>query len=151
MFLFLVQLVQTVEKSDSTHGHPLALLAEESKKFLKKDSTMFMPIFSQRHPHAAIFSASLVHKLYGNKLVSLYLLGLCKHNLLIFCPWWSLNHTSYFQKPFLDGAEHLTEDVVSVFPAADSLEEYILSVIMSSCEEETAQVYCRKLIPYEVR
>ncbi|XP_062174116.1 protein unc-13 homolog isoform X2 [Alnus glutinosa] len=115
------RLLQTVDKSDSIHGHPLALLAEESKKFMKKDSTMFMPIFSQRHPHAAIFSASLVHKLYGNKL-----------------------------KPFLDGAEHLTEDVVSVFPAADSLEQYIVSVIKSSCEEETAEVYCRKLIPYEI-
>jgi hypothetical protein len=79
MFLLLLQLLQTVDKSDSIHGHPLALLAEESKKFMKKDSTLFMPIFSQRHPHAAIFSASLVHKLYGNKLVSLYLLGLYKH------------------------------------------------------------------------
>ncbi|KAF5446018.1 hypothetical protein F2P56_031682 [Juglans regia] len=115
------RMLQTVEKSDSIDGHPLALLAEESKKLSKKDSTMFMPVFSQRHAHAAVVSASLVHKLYRNKL-----------------------------KPFLDGAEHLTEDVISVFPAADSLEQYILALIMSSCEEETAEVYCRKLIPYEI-
>ncbi|GMY22793.1 protein unc-13 homolog isoform X1 [Fagus crenata] len=115
------RLLQTVEKADPIHGHPLTLLAEETKKLLKKESTMFMPIFSQRHPQAAVVSASLVHKLYGNKL-----------------------------KPFLDGAEHLTEDVVSVFPAADSLEQYIMGLIMSLCEEETAEVYCRKLIPYEI-
>lgn len=115
------RLLHAVEKADPMHGHPLALLADEIKKLLKKDSTMFMPILSQRHPQAAVVSASLVHKLYGNKL-----------------------------KPFLDGAEHLTEDVVSVFPAADSLEQYILGLIMSSCEEETAEVYCKKLIPYEI-
>lgn len=55
------------------------------------------------------------------------------------------------QKPFSDGAEHLTEDVASVFPAADSLEQYIISLITSTCEEETAAVYCRKLMPYQVR
>lgn len=110
-----------VERSEPINGHPLALLAEETKKLLIKDSTAYMPVFSQRHPYAAVVSASLLHKLYGNKL-----------------------------KPFVDGAEHLTEDVVSVFPAADSLEQYILDLIMSSCEEETAEVYCKKLIPYEI-
>lgn len=115
------RILQVVDKSDSIHEHPLALLAEETKKLLKRDSSMFMPVLSKRHPQATIVSASLLHKLYGNKL-----------------------------KPFTDGAEHLTEDIASVFPAADSLEQYMISLITSTCEEETAAVYCRKLMPYQI-
>lgn len=63
----------TIDRSDRNNEHPLALLAEETKKLMKKDSTIFMPILSQRHPQAIACSASLVHKLYGNKLVSLIL------------------------------------------------------------------------------
>ncbi|KAH9686353.1 protein unc-13-like [Citrus sinensis] len=117
--LLLEEPEMVVDKSE-IHEHPLALLAEETKKLLKRDSSIFMPILSKRHPQATIVSASLLHKLYGNKL-----------------------------KPFSDGAEHLTEDVASVFPAADSLEQYIISLITSTCEEETAAVYCRKLMPYQ--
>lgn len=117
-----VRISHVVETSSSrTHEHSLALLAEVTKKLLKKDESIFMPILSQRHPQATTVSASLLHKLYGNKL-----------------------------KPFLDGAEHLTEDVASVFPAADSLEEYIMEVIASACEEETAEVYIRKLNAYQI-
>ncbi|KAK6228588.1 hypothetical protein SCA6_000928 [Theobroma cacao] len=112
--------LQTVDKSDAIE-HPLALLAEEVKMLLKKDSTVFMPILCQRHPNATIVSASLLHKLYGNKL-----------------------------KPFVDGAEHLTEDVVSVFPAADNLEQYILDLIKSACEGENVEIHFRKLIPYQI-
>ncbi|KAH9686346.1 protein unc-13-like [Citrus sinensis] len=118
--LLLEEPEMVVDKSE-IHEHPLALLAEETKKLLKRDSSIFMPILSKRHPQATIVSASLLHKLYGNKL-----------------------------KPFSDGAEHLTEDVASVFPAADSLEQYIISLITSTCEEETAAVYCRKLMPYQI-
>lgn len=115
------RVLQSVEKSDTKHEHHLALLAEETKKLLKKDTTLFMPILSQRHPQATAVSALLLHRLYGNKL-----------------------------KPFLGGAEHLTEDVVSVFPAADNLEQYIMELILSSCGEETAEIYCRKLAPYQI-
>ncbi|XP_023636309.1 uncharacterized protein LOC17883068 isoform X2 [Capsella rubella] len=111
----------TIDRSDRNSDHPLALLAEETKKLMKKDATVFMPVLSQRHPQAIAFSASLVHKLYGNKL-----------------------------KPFLDSAEHLTEDAVSVFPAADSLEQYLLELMTSVCGEDTNGPYFRKLIPYEV-
>ncbi|CAH2073776.1 unnamed protein product [Thlaspi arvense] len=110
-----------IDRSDRINEYPLALLAEETKKLMKKDSTIFMPILSQRHPQAIAFSASLVHKLYGNKL-----------------------------KPFLDGTEHLTEDVVSVFPVADSLEQYLLELMTSVCGEDTNGPYFRKLIPYEL-
>ncbi|PON53330.1 hypothetical protein PanWU01x14_203370 [Parasponia andersonii] len=115
------RVLQVVDKLDTKREHPLALLAEESKKLLKKDSTTFLPILSQRHPQATVVSASLLHRLYGNKL-----------------------------KPFLDGAEHLTEDIVSVFPAADSFEQYIIALIKSACEEETAGALSKKLALYQI-
>ncbi|XWS57034.1 hypothetical protein CRYUN_Cryun09bG0137000 [Craigia yunnanensis] len=115
------RILQAVDKSDTMGEHPLALLAEEVKKLLEKDSTIFMPILCQRHPHATIVSVSLLHRLYGNKL-----------------------------KPFVDGAEHLTEDVVSVFPAADNLEQYILDLIKSACESDNVEIHFRKLNPYEI-
>ncbi|GMI83308.1 proton ATPase translocation control 1 [Hibiscus trionum] len=115
------RILQAVDKSDTMGEHPLALLAEEVKKFLKKDSTNFMPILCRRHPHATIVSASLLHKFYGNKL-----------------------------KPFVDSAEHLTEDVVSVFPAADNLEQYILDLIKSACEGDNVEIHFRKLNPYQI-
>ena len=62
-----------------------------------------------------------------------------------------LNETSFVQKSFVSGAEHLTEDVVSVFPAADGLEQYVMSLIISVCEEATAEAYFRKLTLYKVR
>jgi hypothetical protein len=56
------------------------------------------------------------------------------------------------QRPFLEHAEHLTEDVVSVFPAADSLEQYIMSVMASVVGEDGLDSICKqKLAPYQVR
>lgn len=115
------RILHSVEKSETNHEHSLALLAEETKKLLKRDSSLFIPILSQRDAQATIVSASLLHKLYGYKL-----------------------------KPFLDGVEHLTEDVVSVFPAANSLEEYILTLITSACEEMGAEIHIRKLALYQI-
>lgn len=67
-----VQILHAVEATaDTATEHMLASLAEESKKLLKKDLTIFMPILSQWNPRASVVSASLLHKLYGNKLVSL--------------------------------------------------------------------------------
>ncbi|KAM7476875.1 hypothetical protein LguiB_024118 [Lonicera macranthoides] len=117
-----VRVLQDVETaSNATDEHPLALLAEQTKNLLKKETANFSPILSQRHPQAIVVSASLLHKLYGIKL-----------------------------KPFLDGAEHLTEDVVSVFPAADSLEHYVMVLITSACGEENEEVYFRKLSMYKI-
>lgn len=65
-----MQVLHIVDKSES-HYHSLALLAEETKELLRKDYTMFMPIFSKRHPKAAIVSSSLLHRFYGHKLVRL--------------------------------------------------------------------------------
>lgn len=66
-----MQILLVVDKLEATHAHPLSLLADETKKLLKTDSSTFMPILRQWHPQAAIVSASLAHKLYGQKLVSL--------------------------------------------------------------------------------
>lgn len=117
------RILHAVEASaDTALEHVLATLADECKKLLKKDSSMFMPILSQWNPRASVVSSSLIHKLYGNKL-----------------------------KPFLDSVEHLTEDVVSVLPAADSLEKYIMDIIISTCEDESTDVYRReRLTPYQV-
>ncbi|KAE9620847.1 hypothetical protein Lalb_Chr01g0007381 [Lupinus albus] len=113
--------LQIVERVDMTHEHPLALLAEELKKLLKKDSGTFMAVLSQRHSQAAVVSASLVHKLYGTRL-----------------------------KPFVDGAEHLSEDVISVFPAAESLEQFVMVLITSVCQEHNAKILFKKLNLYQI-
>ncbi|KAJ4776201.1 plant/protein (DUF810) [Rhynchospora pubera] len=105
------------DKADSYGEHFLAILSEETKKLMKKDSTLYLPILAQWHPQAAIASASLLHKLYGQKL-----------------------------RPFLDRAEHLTEDVVYVFPAADSLEQYILSIMASVVGDDGLDGICRQKI-----
>ncbi|KAL0464252.1 UNVERIFIED_CONTAM: protein unc-13 [Sesamum latifolium] len=115
-------IIQEVEAlSDTTNEHPLALLAEQTRKLLRKDTTMYLPILTLRHRNASAVSASLIHKLYGMKL-----------------------------KPFVDSAEHLTEDVVSVFPAADSLEQNLIAVITSTCQEGTAEAYLKKLNLYKI-
>ncbi|XP_024311852.1 uncharacterized protein LOC100836004 isoform X2 [Brachypodium distachyon] len=118
-----VKMAHSVEvKADTTHEHILASLAEETKKLLKKDTSIFSPVLSRWHPQAAVLSASLLHKLYGNKL-----------------------------RPFLEHAEHLTEDVVSVFPAADALEQYIMSVMASVVGEDGLDSICRqKLATYQI-
>lgn len=109
-------------RAETANEHMLASLAEETKKLLKKDSTIFMPILSRWHQQAAAVSASLLHKLYGHKL-----------------------------RPFLDRAEHLTEDTVSVFPAAESFEQYVMMVIASVCGEDGVDIYCKqKLTLYQV-
>lgn len=56
------------------------------------------------------------------------------------------------QKPFLDGVSHLTDDVASVLPAADSLEQYLLELIASvSDQEDGSNPYEQQLVPYQVQ
>lgn len=62
-----------------------------------------------------------------------------------------LSHAYFSQRPFLDRAEHLTEDAVSVFPAAESLEQYVMMVIASACGDDAVDTYCKqKLTLYQV-
>ncbi|KAG6408528.1 hypothetical protein SASPL_131541 [Salvia splendens] len=118
-FSRIIQDVETL--SDTTNEHPLALLAEQTKKLVKNSTALYFPILTLRHQNASAVAVSLIHKLYGIKL-----------------------------KPFLESAEHLTEDVVSVFPAADNLEQNLIAVITSTCEEGTAEAYLKKLNLYKI-
>ncbi|XP_055817043.1 protein unc-13 homolog [Solanum dulcamara] len=118
-FMRIIQDVEAI--SQATNEHPLALLAEHTRKLLQRDNTIYMPILSQRHQNVAAVSASILHKIYGIKL-----------------------------RPFLDSAEHLTEDTIAVFPAADSLENDIMQVIISSCADGTSDAYCRKLNLFKI-
>ena len=54
--------------------------------------------------------------------------------------------------PFVDSAEHQTEDVVSVFRAADNFEQYILGLIKSVFEGNNVEIHFRKakLIPNRI-
>lgn len=58
--------------------------------------------------------------------------------------------SSCVQKPFLDGVSHLSEDVASVLPAADSLEQYLLDLIGTVSEEGEDNVYEQQLVRYQV-
>lgn len=64
--------------SDTTNEHPLALLAEQTKKLVKNETAMYLPILTLRHRNASAVAASLIHKLYGIKLVSLHIV--CLHH-----------------------------------------------------------------------
>jgi len=64
-----VRAVDTV--SETVHQHPLALLAEEMRKLLEKEATLFVPVLSKWHSQVIVISISLLHKLYGIKLVRL--------------------------------------------------------------------------------
>ncbi|EPS69825.1 hypothetical protein M569_04933, partial [Genlisea aurea] len=107
--------------SDVKKEHPLSVLAERTKGLLKREMAVYLPILASRHHTAGAVSASLIHKLYGVNL-----------------------------KPFLKSVEHLTEDVVSVFPAADDLERSVIDAISSTCEEGTAEAYLKKLNFYKI-
>ncbi|GAB2213593.1 hypothetical protein Drorol1_Dr00017903 [Drosera rotundifolia] len=107
--------------SKNVHEHPFTLLAEETKKLLKKDTAVFLPILSQWSPQATFISASLLHELYGVKL-----------------------------RPFLENSKQLTEDVIYVFIAADSLEQYVIALMTSTYGEEAVESYCRKLRRYQI-
>eukprot|EP01018_Ginkgo_biloba_P012594 Gb_03723 [translate_table: standard] len=94
-------------KSVAKHEHPLTILAEDVKVIAEKDSTIFSPVLSHWNPQSSVISASLLHSLYGKEL-----------------------------KPFLDGVSHLSEDVTSVLPAADILEQYLIELVYSIHEED---------------
>ncbi|XP_078438280.1 plant/protein (DUF810) isoform X2 [Wolffia australiana] len=115
-------LIAVETRADTAQEHVLRCLAEDSIRLLKKDAAVFLPILKERHPQAPAISASIIHNLYGNKL-----------------------------RPFLDCIEHLTEDAVSVLPAAVGLERYIMSLISSTCEDELVEDSCiEKLTPYQI-
>ena len=109
-------------KAEEEHEHPLAVLAEDVKTIAKMDSTVFNSVLSPWNPMSTAISASLLHQLYGEKL-----------------------------KPFLDGVSHLTEDVASVLTAADSLDQYLLKLVSSVCQDgQVYDNYKQQMLPYQV-
>eukprot|EP00249_Psilotum_nudum_P007988 c20960_g1_i1 orf=699-4043(-) len=109
-------------KSKTEHEHPLALLAEDVQALAKRDAAVFAPILSRWHPHAVAISASLLHSLYRKELM-----------------------------PFLDGVSLLTDDVTSVLPAADSLEQCLMNLVASvSDDNEEINQYKEQMTGYQV-
>lgn len=109
-------------KSVAEHEHPLRILAEDVKIIAERDSTIFRPIFSRWNSQSIAISASLLHSLYGREL-----------------------------KPFLDGVSHFSEDVTSVLPAADILEQCLIDLVYSVDEEdELTACYKQGMSPYQI-
>ncbi|GLJ39640.1 hypothetical protein SUGI_0810350 [Cryptomeria japonica] len=109
-------------KSEAAHEHPLAVLAEDVKALAKRESTIYAPILSRWNPLSTAVSVSLLHNLYGKEL-----------------------------KPFLDGVSHLTEDVASVLPAADTLEQCLVELLSSVCKDGDADShYKQQMPPYQI-
>ena len=56
------------------------------------------------------------------------------------------------QKPFLDEVSQLTDDVASVLPAADSLEQFLMELVSSVTDDEDGRrVFEQQMTPYQVR
>lgn len=117
------RIVEEVENNqEHDERHPLALLADEVQRLAKKDANVFSPILSKWHPQAIAISACLLHTLYQKEL-----------------------------KPFLDEVSQLTDDVSSVLPAADSLEQYLMELIGTVTDDEDARrVFEQQMTPYQV-
>lgn len=109
-------------KEEAEHDHRLAVLAEDVKRIAIMDSNVFSPVLSPWNPMSTAISASLLHQLYGKEL-----------------------------KPFLDGVSHLTEDVASVLTAAESLDQYLLKLVSSVCQDgQVYDNYKQQMMPYQV-
>lgn len=109
-------------KSVAEHEHPLRILAEDVKIIAERDATIFRPIFSRWNSQSIAISASLLHSLYGREL-----------------------------KPFLDGVSHFSEDVTSVLPAADILEQCLIELVYSVDEEDELNgCYKQGMSPYQI-
>lgn len=105
-------------KSGVEKRHPLAVLANEVKLIANKESTIFSPELCRWCPKAGVLPSLLLHQFYGERL-----------------------------KPFLEEADHLSEDVKSVLPAADMLEIELTRILHSACGEDPIS---ESLQPYQV-
>jgi hypothetical protein len=55
------------------------------------------------------------------------------------------------QQPFLDGVSQLTDDVTSVLPAADSLEQLLKDLVTSATEDEAVKhTFEQQMVAYQV-
>ncbi|XP_042503739.1 protein unc-13 homolog [Macadamia integrifolia] len=109
-------------KSETEKRHPLAVLADDLKMIVERQSTVFNPVLLHWCPAAGIISSTLLHQLYGDKL-----------------------------KPFLEKVSFLSEDVRSVLPAADMLERELIQLYYCAHGEDRSPSHVTKdLNPYEI-
>ncbi len=55
------------------------------------------------------------------------------------------------QQPFLDGVSQLTDDVTSVLPAADSVEQFLKDLVASATEDEAVKhTFEQQMVAYQV-
>lgn len=95
-------------KSNSEGMHPLALLANDLKLIAETEFTVFCPVLHKWCPGAGIISASLLHRLFGERL-----------------------------RPFLQGISSLSQDVKVVLSSARLL-DHKLSQLYSFGSEESS-------------
>ncbi|GER43304.1 hypothetical protein STAS_20150 [Striga asiatica] len=86
--------------------HPLAVLASELRLVAEKDLSVFSPILRRWNPDCTMVSAKILHQFYGERLT-----------------------------PFINDITCLTEGVRKVLPAAYALENWLIKLYSSSCEE----------------
>ncbi|KAJ4954056.1 hypothetical protein NE237_030888 [Protea cynaroides] len=102
-------------KSEAEKRHPLAVLADDLKLIVERESTVFNPILLHWYPAAGIVASMLLHQLYGDKL-----------------------------KPFLEGVSFLSEDVKSVLSAADMLEHELTQLYYCTRGEDRSPLNVTK-------
>eukprot|EP00245_Coleochaete_scutata_P015380 TRINITY_DN6828_c0_g6_i1.p1 TRINITY_DN6828_c0_g6~~TRINITY_DN6828_c0_g6_i1.p1 ORF type:complete len:662 (-),score=136.36 TRINITY_DN6828_c0_g6_i1:359-2224(-) len=110
-----------VKKAEAQQLHPLAVLANEVHAIAKAEANTYYSILSKWNPDTVPIAVVILHGYYRSEL-----------------------------KPFLDSISQLTEDVASVLPAADSLEQYLTDLLHQYAEEGRADTYQAKLVAYEV-
>ncbi|KAJ7545205.1 hypothetical protein O6H91_09G110600 [Diphasiastrum complanatum] len=116
-------LEQLDTKSGPEVDNPLVVLAKNVELLAKKDASKFAPILSRWQPCVKAITASLLHSLFHKEL-----------------------------KTFLDGASYLGDDVSSVLPSANSLEQYLLELMASvdDVDESSKFFYKQHLSPYQI-
>eukprot|EP00268_Persea_americana_P036089 TRINITY_DN35584_c0_g1_i5.p1 TRINITY_DN35584_c0_g1~~TRINITY_DN35584_c0_g1_i5.p1 ORF type:complete len:1048 (+),score=208.43 TRINITY_DN35584_c0_g1_i5:473-3616(+) len=105
-------------KSEVEKRHHLAVLADEVKLIVQRESTIFSPELCRWCPEAGILPLMLLHRYYGERL-----------------------------KPFLKEVTHLSADVRSVLPAADTLDNELIQLLHTMSGEDTVS---KNLHSYQV-
>ncbi|XP_019055877.1 PREDICTED: uncharacterized protein LOC104612733 isoform X2 [Nelumbo nucifera] len=117
------RVVDTLDaKSKVQRQHPLAVLADEVKIIVERESSVFSPVLCQWFPEAGIISSMMLHELYGARV-----------------------------KPFLDGVSLLTEDVRSVLPAANMLDNLLTQLCyVASGEDKFNSPFTKDMKHYQI-
>ncbi|KAL6556752.1 hypothetical protein OROHE_006628 [Orobanche hederae] len=96
----------TTNGSVKDKTHPLAILASELRLIAEMDLSVFSPVLRRWYPECSRVSAKILHQFYGERLI-----------------------------PFIKDITCLAEDVRKVLPAAYELENWLIKLYSSACEE----------------